>query len=269
MDGSPCPAHAPDARPSAAEIARTLAGGHGVASIRSADSGRQWPVLHYQDGPDVCLLVAAAALAGLGLRLPGDGPEDDASVLLTIDASAPLPDLTLPRVQVTARGRVRPLRTVAAPGAGLDETASGPTMCLLRFDVADWHVHLPAGCRHLEPEDVASAGPDPTAAREGELLELLRHERSAGLCRLVRRSVRPDGRARPAFGTVTDVRPVGLDRYGLTLLCRWDDDDVDAGYSPGLLRLPFREPCDSPEAALAAVGAMVAPHLDSAATVPG
>lgn len=252
-------------RPTATEVARTLTAGHGTASIGTAFGATSVPVLHagLEDG-EVVLLAGRRDLAALELgELLTDGRRDRV-VLLDIRSYAPLADLTLLRAHLSLAGRVRVVRPeeradataalVAALGPEVaTHTAPWSDRALLLLEVAEGELHWPHGCTPLDAEDYVLADPDPVAADEGPALDRLARSCSERLLGLVR------GLRRPATGDddltrATSVRPVGLDRYGLTLRCTLPDGES------GLGRLSFPEPQHTVAGAERAVTALLDHH---------
>jgi hypothetical protein len=105
---------------------------------------------------------------------------------------------------------------------------------------------------------VARAAPDPLAGDEAQLLELLHRRGGEALLRLVRRQAA----ARPALGLVHDVRPVGVDGYGVDLLCATVSRDGGRSGPPFPLRLPFAAPVDSAAEVMASVTALLDTKLE-------
>ncbi|UQX00286.1 DUF2470 domain-containing protein [Streptomyces sp. RerS4] len=103
----------------------------------------------------------------------------------------------------------RPVGELLGMSESLDAPATGrPAWTMLRLEVGEISVDDLWGAEHVDPEELASAAPDPVSAHEAELLQHLHTahaERIADLCALLG--------ARDTAG-MTAV-PLALDRLGL------------------------------------------------------
>jgi hypothetical protein len=252
-------------RPSAAETARTLTAGQGTASLSTAFGSSAAPVLHagLEDG-EVAVLVGRRELTSVGLGdvlAPAGEPR---VVLVDIRSYAPLPDLTLARAQLCAAGHARAaqatergaagvaLRTVY--GSAVDPLVTGdPDRVLLIVDVADCELHWPEGCERIPATDYVLADSDPLAHDEGAALQRIADACSARLLAMVR-GLRRDQTGDDDLTRAVAVRPVGLDRYGLTLQCSLADGDA------GLGRLAFPAPVEDVAEAEGAIRGLLDQH---------
>lgn len=238
--------------PSAAEWARTLALGvvtgvlhlPGLASDASdgSDAAAGWggggtkayrvQQLTDRDG-EVALLVQNGTELHERLRPITTSSDliDVASVLDVLDV--PPGELCLPRARLCVTGwidepPVAVQRQLAARIAGVRPLGSlldvGTGWTLYRFEVGEIRVTTAAGTTVVEPADFIAAEPDPLYEAEDHVvghLEAQHRDQTIGYAL-----------RRLAGCAITDVTVVGLDRYGLDLLCA-----VGSDYEP--LRAPF------------------------------
>lgn len=104
-----------------------------------------------------------------------------------------------------------------------------PRYTLLRLEIASVVVTDATGAEPVSVADLLDARPDPFCALESNLLWHLDTAHSDVLARLVSRLPAPLRRGQ--------VRPLGLDRYGVRFRVESDDRDHD-------VRLPFHKPVD-------------------------
>ncbi len=228
--------------PSAAERARTLALGvvtgvlhlPGLAGDAAASGTKAYRVQHLtgRDG-EVALLVQNGTELYDRLRLITTSTDliDVPSVLDVLDV--PPGQLCLPRARLCITGWIDepPMsvqRQLAARIAGVRPLGSlldvGTGWTLYRFEVGEIRVTTAAGTTVVDPEDFVAAEPDPLYEAEDHVVgHLEAHHRDQTIGYALRRL---------ADCTITDVNIVGLDRYGLDLLCA-----VGSDYEP--LRAPF------------------------------
>ncbi|GAB4062891.1 hypothetical protein GCM10028777_04240 [Angustibacter speluncae] len=252
----------------AAELATTVLAGAGAASL-AGDGHEPVGVLHGLDLDGTPVLLAGPELVrALGLV----GEHDDAVARLEVTDLAPVVDLTMHRAQVEVTGWVRlvPSHAVASRLGARSRAdlivafASWPGARLLELDVAEVVLHAGAGCAHLAPEDLRTALPDPVGAHEAELVQRLGDDLGAALLELVRgigHAHHVDGGPARPLADAQEARVVGVDRYGLTVLCTLPDDDA-AGCcehaSRSTVRVPFPAPVSSAAEAERAALALVA-----------
>ncbi len=253
--------------PSAAEMARTLTAGFGTATVGTAFGGSTAPVLHaaLEDG-EIVLLAARRELSDVGLDglLAATGDAPDHVVLVDILSYAPLPDLTLIRAHLSAAGWARlatfdelDSATAALVAVFGEEVAAltGPwsDRAVLIVEVAECKLHLPGGCVPIDAEEYILADVDPLAPHESSALDRVAASSTDRLLAMVRR-LRSDLMAGGDLSTAVAVRPIGLDRYGLTLHCTLPDGDV------GLGRLPFPVAADTVAEAMATITGLLDHH---------
>ncbi|GAA4354019.1 hypothetical protein GCM10023145_21270 [Angustibacter luteus] len=245
--------------PSSAEVARTLLEGIGAATVSGPlGDANAVPALHAAlPGGELVLAVPHDPRSRSALSTPVPGAPsagDDWAISVCIRAEAALADLTVPRAHLELLGWAR----LAGPadGAGALEALRRAWPLdgvdgydLLLVEVAEGELHWVGGCVTIEGDDVRAAEPDPLWLDEADLLDRVRALLSPRLLELVHglgRLPLPDGRGVPLERTV-EARPVGVDRYGLTVQCR---DNQERRH---LLRLPFGRPIDADEDAWAAI----------------
>ncbi|HEX3811877.1 MAG TPA: DUF2470 domain-containing protein [Mycobacteriales bacterium] len=225
--------------PSPAERARTLALGvvTGVLHLPATgvDGGsRDYRVQHLtgRDG-EVTLLVQDGTDLHQQLTMITRSMDlaDVPSVLDVLDV--PPGQLCLPRARLCITGWVdeptpgvqRQLAAqiaAARPVGSLLDVGTGWT--LYRLEVAEIRVTTGAGTHAVEPGAFAAAEPDPLYEAEDHVVgHLEQHHRDQTIGYALRQL---------AGGSITDVTIVGLDRYGIDLLCA-----VGSTYEP--LRAPF------------------------------
>jgi hypothetical protein len=100
---------------------------------------------------------------------------------------------------------------------------------LLRLEIASVVVTDATGAEPVSIEDLLAARPDPFCEIESSLLWHLDNAHGDVVARLVSRLPTPLRRG--------DVRPLGLDRYGVRFRIEGNDGDQD-------IRLPFHKPVD-------------------------
>jgi len=190
--------------------------------------------------PDGSFAVALQAGPGAG--------RCGSQALLELTDHAPLPLREPVRSLVWVRGRVRPVPSGAVSGL-LDLIASedpNPVLLqvqhsrsrpcgddtrytLLRLEVDSVVVTDATGAEPVGVRDLLAARPDPFCEVEAGLLWHLDTAHADVLARLVSRLPAPLRRGQ--------VRPLGLDRYGVRFRVESDDGDRD-------VRLPFHRPVD-------------------------
>ena len=258
----------------AAELATTLLCGAGAASV-SSDALEPAGVLHALDLDGTPVLLAGPGLVrALGLEHDGD----EAGVRLEVTDLAPLPDVTVPRAQVEVLGwaSLVPAADVPARLGARGRTdltvalASWSGARLLQVDVAEVALHAGAGCAHLEPEDLRTALPDPLGVHEADLVQRLGDDLGDALLELVRgigHAHHVDGGTSDALASASAARVVGVDRYGLTVMCALTDgaDACCDARTRSTVRIPFPVPVRTPDEAVRsavalAVGNRSCPH---------
>lgn len=251
----------------AAELATTVLAGAGAASL-AGDGLEPVGVLHGLDLDGTPVLLAGPDLVR-ALALSAD---DDVVVRLEVVDLAPVVDLTLHRAQVEVSGwaRLVPPHAVAArlgARSRADLTvafASWPGARLLEVDVAEVVLHAGAGCAHLSPEDLRTALPDPVGVHEADLVQRLADDLGAALLELVRdigHAHHVDGGPARPLADALEARVVGVDRYGLTVLCALPDAAASGcceHSARSTVRVPFPLPVASAAEAERAALALVA-----------
>ncbi|SDD37640.1 hypothetical protein [Glycomyces harbinensis] len=226
-------------RPSAAEVARTLARGRLKGALRFADGIPVTGFHHATDRTGRPLLLAAPGDEITGrLRESGAAPD----VSLTVDDVPPLRGApSLGRIRLT--GTLSRVPETATRAAVLEYARSNPIPEL--FDVGDritMHrielrrvsLNRPGSTEEIDPLDYAAAEPDPLHECEGDLLQDLAHHHSAQLDHHLRHLLEAKG---AAYAGVP--RAMRLDRYGFVI----DLGDDTAGPAHGRwLRLEFARP---------------------------
>ncbi|MCV7029423.1 DUF2470 domain-containing protein [Mycobacterium sherrisii] len=186
------------------------------------------------------------------VALPADhvsGGRIESQALLELTDYAPLPLREPVRSLVWVRGRLRPVPSAQITGT-LDVIASecpqaallqvdtpkrpaaGPDeerYTLLRLEIASVVVTDATGAEPVSVDDLLAARPDPFCEIESTLLWHLDSAHGDVVARLVSRLPAPLRRGQ--------VRPLGLDRYGVRFRVEGRDGDHD-------IRLPFHKPVD-------------------------
>ncbi len=243
----------------AAELVTTLLCGAGAASL-STDGLEPAGVLHGLDLDGTPVLLAGSDLVR-ALRLESDG--DEAGARLEVTDLAPLADVTVPRAQVEVLGWVStvPAHEVPARLGARSRTdltvasASWAGSRLLQVDVAEVGLHAGAGCARLQPEDLRTSLPDPLGAHEADLVRQLGDDLGAALLELVRgigHAHHVDGGSSRPLTQVSEARIVGVDRYGLTVLCTLPgaaDTTCCVEQARSTVRVPFPVPVRTPDEA--------------------
>ena len=204
------------AEPAAAERVRSVVTAAGSLTVTM--SGRRWELTGtpapYGGGrlllrvPAGCGLAGAVALARRGHR----------PAMLEFTDIAP----------TAIRDRVRARVTVVGWPA-LTRPPAGCTGIGVRLDPSHIVLGTPAGPVAVGLDEFALATADPLATREAGLLTHLA-DRHGDVVQLLTRLVDPR-----LLHTVTGVRPLALDRYGITLRCEYARAHRD-------VRLPFAAP---------------------------
>jgi hypothetical protein len=176
-------------------------------------------------------------------------PLSGSQALLELTDYAPLPLREPVRSLVWVRGQLREvhpaeiLKTLDLIAAecpnpallGVDTPRCAPAVredpryTLLRLEIASVVVTDATGAEPVSVEDLLAARPDPFCEFESSLLWHLDTAHADVLARLVSRLPAPLRRGQ--------VRPLGLDRYGVRFRVEGDDRDHD-------VRLPFHKPVD-------------------------
>jgi len=176
-------------------------------------------------------------------------PVSGSQALLELTDYAPLPLREPVRSLVWVRGRLREIHPAAItrtldliasewPNPALlqvDTPKSAPShdadprYTLLRLEIASVVVTDATGAEPVGVDDLLAARPDPFCEVEASLLWHLDSAHNDVVARLVSRLPAPLRRGQ--------VRPLGLDRYGVRFRVESDDGDRD-------VRLPFHKPVD-------------------------
>lgn len=248
-------------QPSAAEAARTLLTGVGTATLGSAATQNDVPVLHAETMAGAFILVGDGhTLAGLGLdspvsdllyrelcplrdlagQAPGSGTSDSSAcvlrypVTLDICSMAPVADLNIERSSARFSGTITPLPAFAVPAA-LQAECSGVRLCEVLgyrpdaklFAFVPEHATLTDGNgRHdLDAHELLAATADPLARWEGPMLRSIEGQYASAVLGTVRGldgCIDTESLGVGTMSTVESVRMIGVDQYGLTLECHWD-----------------------------------------------
>jgi hypothetical protein len=241
-------------RPSAAERVRTLVESKATASLSIPgietldDLGADTPAARAvsPDG-DVLLLVPSGSAAA---RAAAYAQDDELTCVMEITDVAPVAVAHRIRGRAWVGGWLTPVRdreraasaALLAPdggpvgallGIGEALAGGGGGWALLRLEVGEACVDDLWGADAVEPEDFATADPDPLAPHEAELLQHL-HAAHDGQMRLLRALLgdHPDR----ACGTRGRAIPLALDRFGLRVRF------PDAPGNPFDARFDFPEP---------------------------
>jgi hypothetical protein len=226
--------------PSPAERARTLALGvvtgvlhlPGLAAENGTSKAYRVQQLTAPDG-SVALLVKDGSDLQERMRAIIESTDlaDVPTILDVLDV--PPGQLCLPRARLCMTGWVENLPVaeqrllaggvaMARPLGALLDIGAGWT--LYRFDIGEIRVTTGTGTRVVEPTEFAAAEPDPLYENEDHVVGHLEEHHSD---QKIEYALRRLDRA-----AVSEVTIVGLDRYGLDLLCA-----VGSTYRP--LRAPF------------------------------
>lgn len=256
--------------PSSAEVARTLLAGQGTASLSHPLQDTEGsPVLHASrlDGTVVLALPHGGRVGRTDQPAP-----TQRTVAVSVRAQAALPDLTLPRAHLDVLGWSAPVADGGRRNSlrALSRAWPVPPVDLLgayhliEVEVAEAELHWVGGCVVLDGAAVRGAAPDPLWQKEDELLEGVRERFADRLLALAHRLGGLDSPAGPhvRLDRATEVRPIAVDRYGLTTRC------LDPTGSAPLLRFPFGRPLDDPETAWPAIASELTSHADNLATCP-
>lgn len=226
--------------PSPAERARTLALGvvtgvlHLPALVTENGASKAYRVQQVT-APDGSVALLVQDRSDLHCRLQTIIESTDlADVPTVLDVlDVPPGQLCLPRARLCITGWVEALpvseqRQLAGPVAAARPIGAlldlGTGWTLYRFEIAEIRVTTGAGTWVVEPDEFTAAEPDPLYENEDHVVgHLEEHHRDQTIEYALRRLDR---------SAVSDVTIVGLDRYGLDLLCA-----VGATYRP--LRAPF------------------------------
>lgn len=226
--------------PSPAERARTLALGvvtgvlHLPALVTENGVSKAYRVQQLT-APDGSIALLVQDGSDLHCRLQTIIESTDlADVPTVLDVlDVPPGQLCLPRARLCITGWVEALpvaeqRQLAGPVAAARPLGAlldlGTGWTLYRFEMAEIRVTTGAGTRVVELGEFTAAEPDPLYENEDQVVgHLEEHHRDQTIEYALRRLDR---------AAVSDVTIVGLDRYGLDLLCA-----VGATYRP--LRAPF------------------------------
>lgn len=225
------------AAPSAAERIRSACA-HAETSVLALPGADPIPtsVHHLRACGDVVIAVArnSAAVAAAAAEVGSPG-------VLELTDLAPLPLRERVRALVWLRGRVRAVpghaqRALAAqvageyPHPGLLDV--GHTTTLLRVVLESAVVADAAGAESVCPHDLRSADADPFRELESAWLQHMDSDHADVIARLSRHlPVRLRGGS---------IRPLAIDRYGITLRIEGPENDHDA-------RLSFHAPVDTVE----------------------
>lgn len=234
------------AAPTTAERIRSACARAGGALLAiERDDPVPTPVHHLlQDGTFAVALPADNVSGRVG-----GGQIGGSQALLELTDYAPLPLREPVRSLVWVRGRLRPVPSAQISGT-LDLIASecpqsallqvdtpkrppaGPgedRYTLLRLEIASVVVTDATGAEPVSVDDLLAARPDPFCEIESTLLWHLDSAHGDVVARLVSRLPAPLRRGQ--------IRPLGLDRYGVRFRVEGHDGDHD-------IRLPFHKPVD-------------------------
>jgi uncharacterized protein DUF2470 len=237
------------AEPSPAERARTLALGvvTGVVHVPGdEDGGTKAHRVQQLTQPDgsIALLVADSDPLHRLIRNQVDSGRlaDIPSVLDVLDV--PPGRLCLPRARLCVTGWIEPVpdahqrllagRLAAARPLGtLLDVGDGYT--LYEFDTGEIRITTNSGTKIIGEREFRGASPDPLYEAEDHIVVHLEMHHRDDTIAYVRRRLGPQRAAR-----LSDVSVVGLDRYGLELLCA-----IGSEYES--IRAPFPVPVDDDE----------------------
>ncbi|MWA04003.1 DUF2470 domain-containing protein [Actinomadura sp. LD22] len=237
--------------PTAAERARTLAYGMGDG-VLVAPGVPHTPVPAYTtdlDGRPLLLLPVESALVKALDRADGR------PATLRISDVAPVPLADRMRGRAWLHGWLTELPPAGLRGAALrlsrphprpellDLAAEEPprdrTWTVLTMDVAQVEIEDAWGGATLEPEEYAAGAPDPFVAIGAGILAHLDSCHRGELKGLLPVSAAPSGGPSGSPDGPPEVRPLGLDRYGMWLRCSAPSPDAGGTFD---LRLTFDEP---------------------------
>jgi hypothetical protein len=214
-------------QPSPAEVARTLATGRLLGTLRLAFRLESYRVRHATDCAGGVLLLSRAGGELATALAPADGADDIAAVLTVPDVP---PVAGSPHLgQVSISGWAKVLTGVAAREAALEYAETNPTSDLLdvgrgfvlhRIEVAEVRLERSGstvagrgtrGCTiDIDPDEYVAAEPDPLHDDEHDLLVDLADHHATEVGSFVRRQV-------VAVGQEPGEEPprvVRMDRYG-------------------------------------------------------
>ncbi|GAA2160694.1 DUF2470 domain-containing protein [Actinomadura napierensis] len=233
--------------PTAAERARTLAYGMGDG-VLAVPGVPHTPVPAYTtdvDGRPLLLLPKESALVK---ALEG---EEDLPATLRVCDVAPVPLADRVRGRAWLHGWVSELPPAGLRDAALklarphprpelldlaaEEPSRDGAWTVLTLDVAQVEIEDAWGGATLEPEEYAAATPDPFVAIGAGILTHLDSCHRDELKGLLPVSASPSGDP----DGLPEVRPLGLDRYGMWLRCSAPSPDAGGTFD---LRLAFGEP---------------------------
>jgi hypothetical protein len=208
-------------QPSPAEVARTLAAGRLPAVAHIARRQGPFPVRHVTDPEGRVLMLAPAGGAVAAALRPGPGTDDTALVLDVADVPPTAGAPSLGRVRVAgwavelsgAEAREAALQ-YADVDAAADLLDVGAGQVLHRMEPVEIRLERGGRTVAVDPEDYATAVPDPLRAVEFDLVADLANHHAGAMSAYVRRQL---GGAVPGDPPMV----VRLDRYGLVV--RLDD----------------------------------------------
>jgi hypothetical protein len=214
--------------PSPAEVARTLATGRLLGTLRLAFRSDSYRVRHATDCAGGVLLLSRAGGELATALAPADGAADTAAVLTVADVPpvAGSPDLG----QVWISGWAKVLTGVAAREAALEYAETNPTSDLLdvgrgfvlhRIEVAEVRLERSGNTVEIDPDEYIRAEPDPLHDDEHDLLVDLADHHATEVSTFVRRQVMTAGQD-PGE---EPPRVVRMDRYGFVAALGPASDD--------------------------------------------
>lgn len=231
---------------SPAELVRTLLTAGRRGELYLAERTGPAPVQHtvLADGTPLLLVPDETAAA---LRSPAPGT-DDVAVLVAVPDLPPYPDEAASKGEAVAVGWAAPLPdqraaadTFAAvrPLPELLDVGHGRT--LYRVDLAELRLDRDDQVQVIDSDDFRCAAPDPVYPDEAALLADLNDHHPGARQGLLQR-------IRPRLPDAVDVRPVRIDRYGMSLRVQLACRPVDGAPRPAAerrLRMDFTRPADS------------------------
>ncbi|MGW0432661.1 DUF2470 domain-containing protein [Micromonospora sp. NPDC003197] len=235
-------------QPSPAEIARTLSAGRLAGTAYTACRPGAYPVRHVVDRNGRVLLLVPAEGEPASLFRPAGGADDVAVVLDVRDQPPTAGAPSLGRVWVS--GWASELAGPAGRAAALDYADHDPTGDLLGvgsefrlygFDALEIRLERAGTTVSVDPDEYASAEPDPLHHIERELLADLTDHHGPAISEFVRSrlgermATAADAPAQVAMANDTPARVVRLDRYGFVVT-------LGPGDSPSRARIAFPRP---------------------------
>jgi hypothetical protein len=246
---------------SPAELVRTLLTAGRRGELYLAERNGPAPLQHtvLADGTPLLLVPDDAAAA---LRSPAPGA-DDVAVLVAVPDLPPYPDEAASRGEAVAVGWAAALPDQRAAADAFAAVRPLPELLdvghgrsLYRVDLAELRLDRDDQVQVIDPDDFRCAAADPVYADEAALLADLNDHHPAARQALLQR-------IRPRLPDAVDVRPIRVDRHGLSLRVKLACAPVAGVPRPAAerrLRMDFTHPADSLDHLTTLIHHLCCPH---------